>query len=352
MMPLLDRCAAALGRPVARAAALAVVAGALALVVGTFLPARATVLAALASAWLYFAGAAAGSVALGAAIRIAQGRWAKALLPVADAGAAFFFPAWVLLLVLTLLARTWMPAGEDGGHWMVAAARDLLGGVALYACGRALVRKATGPEPATRLAVVYVLLFAVVLSMWAIDLVMSLAEQWAPSTAIPAYYFMGSFVTGLAWTTLISVLRKGSALDSDGRHDAGMLLFGMTTFLAYLLWSIFLPTWYANLPDEAGQLMLRWEGGYRPLSWAVLGLGFLFPFVLLLTEAAKRKRATLVLGASSILVGLLVERFMLVFPALHVDGSALSVALAALVVCGVGGAFCLAVGAKVSAAEG
>jgi len=46
-------------------------------------------------------------------------------------------------------------------------------------------------------AVVYAFAYAIALSFWAYDLVMGLAKG-PPATVIPAYYFMGAFLSGFA----------------------------------------------------------------------------------------------------------------------------------------------------------
>jgi hypothetical protein len=339
------------GRPAARMAAGAALLGGVSLAVGLASADRAVVLAALTCAWLLFAGAAAGAVAVAAAIRIAGGRWAGAVLPVAEAASAFFGPALAILALLAAAARIWVPSAAEAtvGETVWVAARDVLAGVALYAVGRRLVRRARAGGEVLRVAVLYVVMYAVVLSLWAMDLVMSLQEG-APSTAIPAYYFMASLLTGLAWVALQCSAVGRLQISAHARHDVGKLLFGMTTFVAYLLWSIFLPTWYANLPDETGLLLARWHGVYRPLSMAVMGAAFVGPFVLLLTEAAKRNRVLLGLASASILAGLSIERFLLVFPSLGSAPGPLATVLALGTAAGVAGVFVIACGAELSRA--
>jgi hypothetical protein len=339
------------GRPAARIAAVAALVGVVSLAIGLALAERGIVLAALTCAWLFFAGAAAGGVAVAAAIRIASGRWAGAVLPVAEAASAFFGPALAILALLAVGARVWVPSVSQAslGESVVIAARDVLAGVVLYAVGRRLVRRARAGRDVLRVAVLYVVLYAIVLSLWAMDLVMSLQEG-APSTAIPAYYFMASLLTGLAWVAFQCSAVARLQISAHARHDVGKLLFGMTTFVAYLLWSIFLPTWYANLPDETGLLLARWHGAYRPLSLVVMGAVFVGPFVLLLTEAAKRNRVLLGLASASILLGLSIERFLLVFPSLSTAPGPLGALLALGTAAGVAGVFVLVCGAELSRA--
>jgi Ni/Fe-hydrogenase subunit HybB-like protein len=346
------QCATIFGPLIARLAEIATAIGVVTLIAGFVLRRGSTVLAALASSWLLFAGISAGGVALAASIRIAQGRWARQVLPTAEASAGFFAPALGLLALLTFGARFWMPreAHASVAQWLPLATRDLVLTSLFFWMGRRFVRAYREGRQSLHLAVAYIVLYALILSLWAVDLVMSLRE-WAPSSAIPAYYFMGAFISALAWVTFVSCVRKHARLDANGRHDIGKLLFGFITFLAYLLWSIFLPTWYANVPDETGQLLARWEGVYRPLSLVVILVTFVFPFLVLLTEEAKRNRGVLALGSASVLVGLFVERFLLVFPSLNLNGGILAALLAAGMMIGVCGLFTLTFGSALAGFE-
>jgi hypothetical protein len=182
--------------------------------------------------------------------------------------------------------------------------------------------------------------------VWAHDLVLRLSAG-PPFTVIPAYYFLGAFVSGLAWVALVAALRDVSG--PDLRHDLGKLLFAFIVVWSYLLWALFLPTWYGNVPEEAIVLLRRWDGPWRPVTVAVLVAVFAWPFWLLFSENLKRRRATLAVGAATILLGLWGERFLLVVPSLHLQGGAGSILLGALVALGVAGGFLLALGAGMGA---
>lgn len=133
---------------------------------------------------------------------------------------------------------------------------------------------------------VYAFAYAIALSFWAYDLVMGLAKG-PPATVIPAYYFMGAFLSGFAWVAMVAAVRDVSG--PDLRHDVGKLLFGFIVVWSYLLWSLYLPTWYGNIPEESGLLLLRWRGAYKPITEAVLVAVFLWPFWLLFSERLKRR---------------------------------------------------------------
>ena len=344
---LLRRCRATLGPGVTRLGAAAAAVGLAALVAGVTFGLGTVSLGTLAASWLFFAGLAAAAVAFSAAVRCSRARWVDVVSPAAEAGAAFFPFALALLAVLLVLAGFWMPAAAGVGRvaWAERLVRDLIASALLFGAGRRYLRRArigdgSGATPA---AVIYLVLYAAVLSLWAIDLVMSLHE-WAPSTVIPPYYFMGAFLAAIATVALAeSVGREGPA-SAATRQDLGKLLFAMVVMWGYLLWSAYLPVWYANMPDETGQLLARWQGGWKVITLAMLAAVLVFPFFFLLPERTKRGRKTLEAASLSVLAGLFGEQFLLVLPSLPVHLDAPSILVGACVTIGVAGLFVLAAG--------
>jgi hypothetical protein len=346
-MTLGARISTGIGAPAARLALAAAILGALALVAALAAGKGGPAVAALLASWLFFAGLAAGSVALAAAVRLAHGTWAAEILPLAEAGSAFFGPALGLLVVVV----AGLPLlGAGAPLWRVAL-RLLVASAVVFALGARFVRvaRAPGADPGRvrRDALVYILGYVVGLSVWAHDLVLGLSAG-PPFTVVPAYYFLGAFLSGLAWVALVAALRDVSG--PDLRHDLGKLLFAFIVVWSYLLWALFLPTWYGNVPEEVVVLLRRWQGPWQPVTAAVLVAVFAWPFWLLFSERLKRRRGTLAAGAGAILLGLWGERFLLVVPSLHLPGGAAALALGAAVALGVAGAFLLSLGARLGAA--
>lgn len=354
-LAFVERSAAGLSRPLSRLAAAAVAVGAAALLLGFLLGQARAALAALDASFLFFAGLSAGSVALAAAVRIASGRWARPILPIADAGVGFFGPALLLLVVLVACSRLFIPWTAGAGALGTArvAARLLVPTLVLFGLGRRFVSEA-GRRGADRpgsgaSAVAYCVIFAIALSFWAYNLVLNLSDA-PPATVVPAYYFVGAFLSGFAGVALVAAIRDVSG--PDLRHDVGKLLFGFIIVWTYLLWSLFLATWYANVPEESAPLLLRWQGAYRGVTEAVLVAVFFWPFWLLFSERLKRRRGTLAFGAATVLAGLWAERFLLVLPPLHLAASAPALLVGAGVTAGVAGLFLLSVGPRLAPAVG
>ena len=344
---LLSLAEAELGRPLARVCLAAAVVGLATLLLASVAGPRAAALSSLAASWVYFAGLAAGGVALSAASRLAQGRFVEPALPLAESPAAFFPAALALLAVVLLGARQWMPEVAHA-RILPLLGRDFAATIALFASGGWFLRRAAderwrGHRSAVA-AVIYLLVFPLALSVWAIDLVMALTDS-APSGIVPVQAFMAAFLSGVAWTTLLSARRH---LDPVVRLDLGRLLYGFSAFWAYLVWCSFLPVWYANLPEEVGEVLARVEGGWAALSWGVIAATFVVPFVVLLPEAAKRNRIVVGLGATSVLVGLYAERILLVVRPSVTQGGPIAFLVGALIAAGVAGAFSLIVCARIA----
>lgn len=311
--------------------------------------------AALDASWLFFVGMSAGAVAAGAAARLGYARWAGSILPVADAAARFFPVALVLLVVLLLGARSFIPWTRDASSLRLGglAARQLLSAALVFALGARLAATArengADPHRVRSASLAYILAYAVGLSLWAYDLVIRLTAA-PPYTVLPPYYFLGAFLSGLAWVALVAAARDLSG--PDLRHDLGKLLFAFIIVWSYLLWALFLPTWYGNVPEESAQLLLRWTGWFRPISAGVLISVFAWPFWLLFSERMKRRRGTLAAGASAILLGLWAERFLLVVPSMPGPGSAAALLVGGGVTVGVAGLFLLRVLPRSPASRG
>ncbi|MGD0230213.1 MAG: NrfD/PsrC family molybdoenzyme membrane anchor subunit [Syntrophorhabdales bacterium] len=163
--------------------------------------------------------------------------------------------------------------------------------------------------------------YALILSLLAVDLIMSLDPRWY-STLFPGYYFIASFYAAIAALYLF-VLLAGKRLGLTGYllprqyHDLGKLTFGFCIFTGYLFYAQFIVMWYGNLPDETTFMILRMKlDPWRPFSRVVLFMVFLIPFFVLLSKKIKIKRVPMIFVTLMILVGMWMENFLLVVPSL------------------------------------
>ena len=173
-------------------------------------------------------------------------------------------------------------------------------------------------ERIRRLAPIYVVLYAIVLTLVAFDGIMALQPHWF-SNLLGGFFFMGSFLGAHMLLALMMIygashLGVTDLVSPKQRHDLGKLCFGFTVFWTYLMWAQFLVIWYGNLPEETGFVFARLWGHWLPVGKAVLIGMFIIPFFGLLGVAPKKVRATLGFFAVVSLTALWLERYLLVMP--------------------------------------
>ncbi len=168
-------------------------------------------------------------------------------------------------------------------------------------------------------------LYAVVYTLIAFDLVMSLAPVWR-STLFGWFFFAGCFWSGLTAMALIAVVlrkRLGSNnlfTNPTVMHDFGKMVFAFSVFWVYLLFAQYIVIWYGDLPVETFFIVQRVHHmPWSPLSVACLLLIWAIPFIVLMSQ--RSKKTPLVLGpvATLGLVGMWLERYVLVVPSLSPD---------------------------------
>ena len=298
--------------------------------------------------WLFWSGLALSGLTFSAIFRVTKAEWAGPLQPLAEALAAFLPISFFLLLFLFLGSEqlfSWIPdpipAKQAWLNQPFLILRSLFGCVVLYGCGFAMLRasrRASRTLPRvlvpfvarkdgekggrqqrrlTILASVFIALYALVFSLFAFDLVMSLEPHWI-STLFGAYFCIGNLYAGLSLLAVLVVLMRAPVLFSVERsHDLGKLIFGFCVLWTYLFWCQYLPIWYGNLPEETGFLAVRlFDEPWSAVSCVVLLLNFLLPFPLLLLQWVKRAPAALACISALILVGMWLERYILVVPSL------------------------------------
>lgn len=169
-----------------------------------------------------------------------------------------------------------------------------------------------------RLAAVFMPVFAILISVVAIDWAMSLTPHWY-STIFGVYYFAGTVLAGLAAATYIIVKLHDAGyfpnLHRDHFYSLGALLFAFINFWAYIAFSQFLLIWYANLPEETVWFMSRWKDGWQYVSILLIIVQFAVPYFALLTQDSKMDLKRLKFMAIWILCAHFVDIFWLVMPA-------------------------------------
>lgn len=316
--------------------------------------------------WLFFMSIAQGAVILAVVVTITRGVWSRPIRRLALSFVAFLPFAWVLAIPILFGAEHIFPwvadpaaiqPGKDAylnvpfmslrillllgllfyfdlrfAYWAVRPDLGLVRDRAherlqpLYArlTRNWLGQDAEEARSAKKLAVlgpVVAVLFALSFGVLAWDFVMSLEPHWF-STMIGPYFFMGGFLGGVAATVIVCVLYvlRGNArhiIEPVTLHDIGKLMFGFCVFWAYLFYSQFIVIWYGLLPIEQAWVVHRFGQPYQSLMALVFACLFVFPFFGLMGVAPKRTPQILAFFATIVLIGLWLERYMLVYPSLY-----------------------------------
>ncbi len=151
------------------------------------------------------------------------------------------------------------------------------------------------------------------------DFAMALAPMWH-STIFGPYFVAGAIFSGIAALLVVmAIARKALRLEAylQPMHfdNLGKLLLLMSLLWAYFTIAENLTVWYGNEPAEMAVFGERVRGRYAPLFWAMVTCNFVIPFVLL---GIRRLRSipTATIAATMVLIGMWLERFLIVVPTL------------------------------------
>ena len=168
-----------------------------------------------------------------------------------------------------------------------------------------------------RLAAVFIPVFAITITVIAIDWMMSLEPHWF-STIFGVYYFSGTTLAAVAAVTYVAVRfhEKGLLvpLRRDHFYSLGALMFVFVNFWAYIAFSQFLLIWYANIPEETVWFMSRWQNGWEYVSVLLIIVHFAVPYFALLTQDSKMDPKRLKLMAVWILAAHVLDLYWLIMP--------------------------------------
>jgi hypothetical protein len=178
----------------------------------------------------------------------------------------------------------------------------------------------------------YILAFALVLSLIGYDLVMSMDPHWV-STLFGGYTFVKAFYVGLGALIILAAITrikkgKASGLEPSHFHDIGKLFFAFCLLWADFFYVQLTVIWYGNIPEETHYviertIMVPWN----TLAWTIFVICFIIPFVILLNKKVKSKPVFMVILCSVIIIGFWFEHLLLLAPALSHEVTTLSVSL-------------------------
>jgi hypothetical protein len=157
----------------------------------------------------------------------------------------------------------------------------------------------------------------------AIDWVMSLEPEWM-STIFGLIFVAAWSLSALAFTiVMMSWLSKRAPMDRVAQprhfHDWGNLLLALVMLWTYFAFSQYLIIWSGNLAEETTWYVARKHGGWGVIAIAIVILQFAFPFLTLLSRAAKKSSERLARLALLILIMRVLDVIWLIEPAFDRD---------------------------------
>jgi molybdopterin-containing oxidoreductase family membrane subunit len=156
-------------------------------------------------------------------------------------------------------------------------------------------------------------------SVVGLDFAAGLTPGWH-STQFPPYFFFGAVISGTALIIMLTILvRWGYRLEDvlTGYHLnalAKIMLVGSVMLGYAYLWEAWGPI-YGSDVAERSQFFFRIFGFYAATYWAKIALNIVIP-QLLWFPAVRRSEILLFLISAGIIVGMWLERFVIVIPAL------------------------------------
>lgn len=280
------------------------------------------------------------SIALGAAVfaalnGVAGARW---WLPIKQAPKALMetlaVPCLALVVALTLGYRSIYPAAQmhGGAHalahdkalwlspsvfvprafifialWLLLAA--WLGRRVMAADSSELAKKALA-----RASAIFLVVLGPTMTIAFFDWGSSIEPLWY-STIYGVYGFAGSLQAGVAAISIVVLLFLPKQASKDHiRHDLAKLLFGFSTFWAYIWFCQYLLIWYSNIPEEVSYYLPRSHPDWSLLFWAVPFVSWAIPFFVLLSARVKKHPTTLLQIAVIALLGRFLDNFVMVSP--------------------------------------
>jgi multisubunit Na+/H+ antiporter MnhG subunit len=169
-----------------------------------------------------------------------------------------------------------------------------------------------------------IILYVFVMSLAAIDWVMSISPHWA-STIYGFLFVAGQLISSLSLMIAIVVMLAStgplaSILKPRHLHDLAKLLFAFNMLWAYFGFSQLLIIWAGNQPEEITFFHSRLYGSWGLVAVIVLVFHFFVPFFVLLPQDVKRSTRWMPRIAVWMIFMRLVDLFWLTRPEFSLGG--------------------------------
>jgi hypothetical protein len=293
--------------------------------------------------FLLFSAISQGGLLFSVVMNTVGAKWSRLLSGVSESFAAFFPVSFVLFLIL-FLGRThvfpWLAMNLHGKEvWLnlpFLFSRDVIGISLLYGLGLAYLyhalwfklphgnsgRPGLSGKYRRRMTVcgnLYILAFALVLSLIGFDLVMSMDPNWY-STLFGAYTFVKAFYVGIGAVIILASLlhlhpKVAFSLPPSQFHDIGKLFFAFCMLWGDFFYVHLVVIWYGNIPEETAYIIQRIQvAPWRVLAWTVFATGFILPFLILINKRIKTLPIAMIVICSAAIISMWLEHFLLLGP--------------------------------------
>ncbi|HEY0687381.1 MAG TPA: hypothetical protein VGD45_33930 [Steroidobacter sp.] len=291
----------------------------------------------LTVSFLYLMGVSQAGVVFCAITRLVRAQWSKPYYRLAELSTLAFFPfALGMFLLIYVYARDelfhWLtdPAhtNEAEAHvspwlrsdWLLI--RNLFGLLLFYGLSAFYVTRSRERQ-LYLLSPWVILAFVICNTFFAWDFGMMLVPHWH-STVFPIYFWFGNLFAGTAALCVFpAVLGRspaaGQQFGPEQIRGLGMLLTTFTLMWLYFFWAQFFVIWFGNLPREFEPLWRQMYGHYAPYYWTMMAGCFFVPFAAFIFAVVKRSLLALCLIGFGINVGIWINKYLIVIPALTPD---------------------------------
>ncbi len=153
------------------------------------------------------------------------------------------------------------------------------------------------------------------------DFAMALVPGWH-STIFGPYFVAGAIFSGIAALIIVmacvrKLLHLEEYLEPIHFDHLGKLLLAMSLIWFYFVFAESLTTWYGNQPSEMTVFWLTRSGSFSPLFWMMVICNAIIPVPILSIKRLRSKIGWTVLASIPIVIGMWLERFLIVVPSLE-----------------------------------
>ncbi len=285
--------------------------------------------------FIYFVGISESAIFIVVMLRTANAKWAKPLFRLGGLITYSFIPMAAAMFVVVLLGQGaffyWIGGEGSSNPWLnplFFTVRELLFFVLFYYFAYRIFKismnnddiEESGVDRSLLLRnVPLLIIFVVHQSIIGWDMAMTLYPHFL-STVFTIRFWVTNVYGGFAAMILIMAALKRyfgvKTIEAVHFFNLGNLLLAFSVFWIYFTWADFFPFWYANLPEETPVLYgVMFSKEFSSIHTLRLALGAI-PFVILTFSKVRRNTSVLQVLAVVILIGIWIERYLMVIPPL------------------------------------